>query len=394
MHLKKILTAILAALAIQSQAIDFISTNLYSVAENQTVTNEAWVFAAIAETEGIFKNDLFIASGNPLDLGGIFEGNVWALGLVEANFTGSCERNMRLFSGMTVRIDGPVNGNIIASANTVSIGTNAVISGDVRLVGGSIVVEGVIKGNADISAARLTTFGGRIEGNTSVNSPELLLSRGTAFAGDLSYISNNELIPDEGVISGTLTRKTPSRPQTFSKARFYSHISWFFAALLAGIPFITLFPMTTAIAAQLARKAAFKCLLVGFVALIAIPMFGLMAMSSIVGIPLGTLVIGSWAILLYVSRFISAIVLGTLLLRSFRSSFLHILIAMGLGLAVIYLATFFPVIGEYTRILVLCTGMGALLLALVEKRRLILQVPQNLEKLEALQKQQKQTEEK
>jgi hypothetical protein len=51
---------------------------------------------------------------------------------------------------------------------------------------------------------------------------------------------------------------------------------------------------------------------------------------------------------------------------------------------VIYFSTIIPPIGVPLQMAALWMGMGALLISLMEKRRLILQVPQNLKQLEEL----------
>ena len=130
MRLKLPLLGILTALALQAQAAEFISTNLYVVAKDQVVADEQWVLAGISEIEGTFKNDLFITSGNPLLLNGTVEGNIWGAAGVEANLAGECKRNVRL-TGKTVRIDGTIGGNLMALAETIIIGTNAVVGGNV-----------------------------------------------------------------------------------------------------------------------------------------------------------------------------------------------------------------------------------------------------------------------
>ncbi|MEA2068878.1 MAG: hypothetical protein U9P12_06745, partial [Verrucomicrobiota bacterium] len=146
MRLKLPILGMLAALAVQAQAIDFVATNAYVVGKDAIVANEQWVITGIAETEGTFKNDLFITSGNPLHLNGTFEGNIWGAASMEANLAGECLRNVRLM-GKTVRIDGRIGGNLMAMAETIIIGTNATIGGSVRLIGTSVIQEGLIGGN-------------------------------------------------------------------------------------------------------------------------------------------------------------------------------------------------------------------------------------------------------
>ena len=392
MQTKLPLFGLFAALALQTHATDFLATNVYRVAAGQTITEEQWVASGMAETEGIFENDLFISSGGPLALNGTYEGNVWGAAGGGATFGGHCERNVRL-AGKSVRIDGAIDGNVLAMAETIIATTNAVIGGNAKLIGTSIILEGAIKGSASITAARVVTLGGKIDGNTRVLAPDILFSRGTHIGGDLSYTANKELMPADGVVGGELERIAPQSQPLFSSDRLASRGLWFLAAFLAGVPFIAFFPMTTAMASQLAKKAPWKCLLVGFLASGALPVIGIMCVSSIIGIPLGALALASWGIMLYLSRIIVGLVLGTAILRTASTSIGRVLLAMALGLAIIYLAAMVPSIGVPVQIAVVWLGMGALILALLQKRRLMIRVPDELKQLEELKRENKQKEE-
>jgi cytoskeletal protein CcmA (bactofilin family) len=392
MILKRTLTVLAFAAALQAHAVDFIATNTYVVGSDTTVADEQWVFSGISQTDGTFKNDLFMISGNPINLNGTFEGNVWAAASMEAGLNGHCERNLRL-SSKTVRINGRLDGNAMAVADTIIIGTNAVIKGDVRLLGSSIILEGRIDGDAKLTAARVATLGGTIKGRVDITAPDILFSKDTAIGGDLNYTAAKEIFPPEGAVTGQLNRIAPKAEPMFSAARLQSKFLWFIAAILAGIPFITLFPMSTAMASQLVRKAPWKCLFIGFLASGALPMFGLMSISSIVGVPLGILLLASWGVMFYVSRIVMGLVIGTLILRSVGTSIGRVVLAMAIGLAIIYAASIVPSIGVPVSIMVLWLGMGSLILALLEKRRLIIQVPQNLKQLEELRNEQNQSTE-
>ena len=370
-------------LASTASAAEFITTNLYVVGEDAVVADEQWVVAGIATTEGTFKNDLFLISGNPLNLSGRFEGNVWSAASMEANFSGESLRNVRL-TGKSVVINGTVDGNVMALAETIIVGTNAVIRGNVRLIGTSVIQEGAIEGNVNLSSARIVTLGGSIGGDVRVVAPDILFSQDARIGGDINYMANKEIIPDEGVVGGTLHRMESKAEPLFSAGRLTSKAMWFLAAMLAGIPFITLFPMTTAMASHLVKNSPWKCLFIGFLASGALPVFGIMCISSIVGVPLGVLILASWGVLVYVSRIIMGLAIGTLILRKTGTSIGRVLLAMAIGLGLIYLSSLVPAIGVPVQIMVLWLGMGSLIIALLEKRKLILQVPQNLKKLEEL----------
>jgi cytoskeletal protein CcmA (bactofilin family) len=391
MYIRSILSGLCLICTLQASATVFLSTNEYRVAAGATVAEEQWVLAGTAETEGIFSNDLFIACSSRLLLDGTHEGNIWGA-CNDAVFSGRCDRNVRL-AGKSVTIDGIIEGNVMVLADTVVVTTNAVIGGSARLTGSSIILEGSVRGSTVISAARVVTLGGLISRNARITAPDLLLSRHARIGGNLTYTAAKEVSPAEGVVGGTVERIIPSRPPAFSADRLAARALWFMAACLVGIPFIALFPMTTAMASQMIRKDPWRCLLVGLLTFAALPIFGIMCASSIIGIPLGSLTLAAWGVMLYLSRIIVGLVLGTAILRAAGTSISRVLLAMAAGLALIYMTTLLPTLGIPIQIAVAWLGMGALILALLQKRRLIIQVPDELKHLEELKQQSKQKEE-
>ncbi len=392
MSFKSFYIAFLCFLSLTAHASEFLVTNEYRVAADQTVTDELWVMANTVQTEGSFGNDLFAASGGDVSLKGTYAGNLWSAAGTTLTLDGECRRNARLI-GQTLHIDGKIDGNLIALGNTVIIGPDATIGGNVRLIGSSVVMEGTIKGKAVINSARAVTLDGTIGGDVQVVATEIILPPTARIGGSLSYTSSQELIPADRVVGGKLHRITPRPPPLLSVDRVKTHAMWFFAAFLAGVPFITTFPMTTAMASLLARKAPMKCLAVGFVASFLLPVFGLMCVSSIIGLPLGSLILASWGILVYVSRIIMGLMIGTMILKTGTTSIGRVLLAMASGLALIYMATLIPSIGLPVQLAIVWLGMGSLLLALQQKRRLIIQVPDELKHLQELRNKQNNTTE-
>jgi len=372
-------------LCVQAQAISFISTNSYDIATDETLVEEQWVYAIDASINGLVKDDLFVLSGTRMALAGNFERNVWGMG-GNVDLSGDARHNVRLM-GKTVQISGTVGGNVLAVADTLKITPEATIHGGMKLLGNSIILEGTTQGSVSITASRMVTISGIIEGNLNIIAPEIILQRDTRIGGNLTYTTSKELVPAQGIVAGTIKRAIPPATPAFSKTRLLTRSMWFLAALIAGIPFITLFPMTTAMSSQLVRTVPWKCLWVGALFSIALPVFGLMSISSIIGIPLGALLLGGWAFMVYISRIIMGLVIGTLILRSGSASIGHVLLAMVIGLAVIYIATSIPAISWSVQVAVVSMGSGALLLGLFQKRRLIIQIPEELKKLKEMKNQ-------
>jgi cytoskeletal protein CcmA (bactofilin family) len=363
-------------LATQAQAIRFISTNTYALATGETLDDELWLRTVDAEVNGLVKDDLFLFADNHMALGGKFERNVWGMGNV-IDLTGQVKHNVRLM-GQTIQISGNVGGNILAIGDTIKVAPNAAIGGDIKLLGNSVILEGTTKGDVSITATRSVTISGTIEGNVDIiaTAPcEIILQRDTRIGGDLTYTARKELVPAKGVVAGKLTRAIPQSAPTFSKARLLSHLIWFFAALLVGVPFISLFPMTIAMATQTVRTAPWKCLWVGALCALALPILGFLAVSSGIGLPLGALIFGGWGFMAYTSRIVMGLVIGTLVLRKNNTSMGHVVISMAVGLAIIYTATAIPAISLSVQITIISMGMGALLLGLFQRRRLLIQLP-------------------
>ncbi len=392
MHRRIPFLIVIGLLAAQAQAIRFTATNTYIVTATETLPDEHWIYADNATVDGHVKDDLFLFTGNEVNFGGTFERNIWGMGNL-IDLTGTAKRNVRLM-GKTVQLSGTIDGNLMAIGDTIKVAPEAHLDGSVRFFGNSVILEGKILGDVSITASRIITISGNISGNLNVVAPEIVLQRDARIGGDLTYSSKKELVPAEGLVAGQLHRAIPQAPPSFSREQLYTRGLWFLAALLVGIPFITLFPMATAMAAQLVRTAPLKCLWVGGLFALALPSFGVMSLSSIIGLPLGALILGSWGFLVYTSRIIMGLVIGALILRSKSTSVGGVLLAMATGLAAIYIATAIPAISWSVQFVVISMGTGSLLLGLFQRRRLLIQVPSELEQLKKLKDEKYNPEEK
>lgn len=392
MRLRTPIFGLVLACAVQASATEFISTNFYGSATGETVAQEQWVSADVINLEGTHENDLFLMGGRSMTLAGTFEGNIWGASGQSTILSGNSKRNVRL-AGKAVTIDGKVDGNVMALADTVILGTNAVVGGDVQVYANTIVQQGTVKGDAAFYSARMLTISGTIGGDTRAACPEILFLRDARLEGDLSYTTGKELVPAEGVVGGELKRAVTERPPMLTTAKLVSQSLWFLAALFAGIPFITLFPMSTAMSTQLMRAAPLKCMLVGFVAFWGLLAVSIPCMLSGIGTPLGLLLFGAWAAMAYLSHIVVALVIGSLLLKNMAQSVGKVILSMAIGLAMLYIIAVIPSPLLLFQQVIAFLGMGALILSLVEKRRLIIQVPQQLKKAVELKNEQNETTE-
>ena len=373
MSFKSTLILITGLLAVQTQAIQFISTNTYTLGVDETLVDESWIQASDANVNGLVKDDLFLFGENQILLDGEFKHNIWTAG-AGIELTGKADRNVRLL-GKTIQIKNHIGGNLLVIGDTIKVTPDATIDGDMKLLGNSIILGGITQGDLSVTASRGVTLSGRIKGNVKIIAPKIILQRDTRIDGNLTYTTGKELVLPKEVVAGKLKRALPATAPLFSKERLLQRLIWFFAALLVGLPFISLFPLTTAIASQIVRKSPFKCLWVGAIFILTLPVLGILCLSSGTGIPLGAFILGGWGFLFYASRIIIGLVIGTLILRRNNTSTGEVLRALIVGLFLIYITTAIPSISFSIWITIISMGSGALLLAMFQKRKILIQVP-------------------
>jgi hypothetical protein len=206
---------------------------------------------------------------------------------------------------------------------------------------------------------------------------EITLMPGAVIEGDLRYSSEKELFAPEGVrIKGKLERVPRpnfgfSLPQLTLAQTVAIQFALFLAGLLVGLPFVALFPLFTTRAVSQLRAQPSKCLLAGGIGLALLPMLAVMAALTWVGLPLAALLLGVWAALLYLAKFIIAIALAVrlLTLRGQPERPLGALPVLVVGLFLLYVGAALPVIGFAVQLVTVLYGLGALVLALFSGER-------------------------
>ena len=367
---------ILLVSAAAAQAIQIVRSDGFTLNHGNTVTNELWIAAPNVAVGGTVKDDFLAACiGGQVGLGnarlaGNFQNDVSVFGAA-IDFTGTAAEHAR-FLANEITMGGEVGISALAIGNTITLTTNSVIKGDAVLVGQSVLVAGDIRGNLRILATT-ATLNGTIDGSVRIAADDIVLMPGTKIGGDLVYTSSKDLFLDPGKVelNGQLIRKELETIQTETPAPtiydiFISQAYLYLCALVAGLPFIAIFPRFTGRAVRHVRQSPWKCALVGVVALCLIPMASFFVFFTIIGIPLGLLLLLAYAIMLYLSKIVVALGIGGIVLRRHGPQpFSRVFTVLSLGLIAIYLVTTLPYgIGSIAAFVVLLTGLGGMVFAI------------------------------
>ena len=355
-----------------AHATQIVKVDAFKIAHGQTITNEMWVLAQDVSVGGRVKDDFFAASaGGPAGLGnarlaGTFENDVWAFGNA-ISFSGTAEEHAR-FLANEITISGEIGISALAIGNTVALATNSVIDGDAALVGQSVVVAGEIHKDLKI-LANSATLSGTVDGNVRIVAEDIVVMPGTKIGGNLVYTSSKDLFLDPANVelAGQLVRtEIKAIPQPSAYDVFVSQAYYYLCALIAGLPFIAIFPRFTGRAVRHFRQSSWRCALVGVIAFCLIPMAAVFVFLTIVGIPLGFLLLLSYAIMIYLAKIVVALGIGgTLLRRHGPQPFSRVFTSLSLGLIAIYALTVLPYgIGMLATFVVVLMGLGAMVLAI------------------------------
>jgi cytoskeletal protein CcmA (bactofilin family) len=380
---KHILSTIALALMFSAPAIavNFIRTNIFALGEGEVFNDDLWLSAESIAIKGNARNDLFMAAtggswnapkeeeGHIL-LAGQMENDVWALGN-SISLSGSIRDHARLLA-KSIIISGSVSNSAILAGNSIQLTKSARMGRDVMVFGENVIVEGDIAGNLTIYAKN-ATLAGKCAGSVKITAGDIVVLAHTQIAGDLVYTAPAELVLDKDVVvRGRLVReaediaKAERKPLVSWPSLFFQ--SWLFAgALCVGALALFLFPAFLNESVAQVQGSTWKCLAVGFVFVCLVPMSCFFLAISLVGLPLAILAAMIFAILAYLSKIIVALFIGSLIIRSRHTGF-KAFPAMGLGLLLLYAAAGSGLAGSIVSFLIVCLGMGGIVLAAFARR--------------------------
>ena len=339
------------------------STNTLVLSAGETLDDESLLLAYRLDIQGDAMRDL------------------WLMASTAVRFDGKSGGDLRVLARSAV-IGGEAGQNLLVYAAGLQLTTNSVVRGQAALFGKTVICEGAVEGDAWILADSVT-LGGRWAGNVRVQANEIRIAPGTQIAGDLVYTSPKTLAYDSSVaIAGvvkpvrTLLPDAGARSPAAIQARFAFHGYLFLAALLAGLPFVGLFPMLAGSAVRTLRTSPWRVLLAGATTVLLGPFLIAFAFMTLIGIPLALLLGALYAALAYLSHIVIALWLGHRLLRAQGpQTFARVLSSLAVGLFLLYFATALPGVAAFVVMPVWILGSGSHMLALLRRPQFSFPLP-------------------
>jgi hypothetical protein len=315
---------------------------------------EVFVIGENIELNGSFKNN-FIGMGKSIS--GNFKINGDFLSSALNQKISSVIENDFFSIGNRIFFTGKIGGSFTCMARNIEI-KNSEIRGGLRIIGNNIKIENVKV------FQKTSIYGGKIKIsgiflNIILHGEEIEIEKGTKILGDLIYYSSKEIYGHGVEVKGKIEWKKPYGEKIKEKLKrvkfLYSFLSLIFPYILLLIWAPNLLKSTV----LTVGKNFIKSLILGFILVIISSFFILIFLLTIIGVPIGLILISLFLSTLYISRgFIFIYLTRMIFYKSEDEKFVWVL-SIIIGILIFNLLSLNSTLKIILNIISCCSGFGA-----------------------------------
>ena len=271
--------------------------------------------------------------------------------------------------GGQVTLDGAVGRSARIGGGRIEIARKASVTGNLSVAGGDVRVDGTVKGYVQAAGGRVW-INGPVGGDVVSTGGAVELGPDARIAGRLRYASRSELQRDPAAqVAGGVERMSIEAPAPARAQRSFARggaFVWTAGLMVLTALLVGVLPAFTARAGRTLHTRVGMSLLIGFIALVCIPVAGLILLITLIGIPLALLAFGLYFMLLIVGYVMTGIGIGDWVLGRYRAAVAartgwRIGAAVLAVLAIALLARI-PFVGGVFTFAALIAGVGALVI--------------------------------
>jgi len=350
-------------------AADLRSGDTVTVASGDVVDDDLYIAGGSIVIDGTINGDLW-AVGRDVTVNGTVNGSLVAVAqTVDVN--GQVGHAVRV-AGETLHIRGDVGGDLIAFGGTLNVASTAVIGGDLLLGVGNARIDGLIEGDVKGGGGEVTIAGG-VQGDVELQVDNLTVAPTANIQGDLTYTSKNEADIESGAqVVGATTHNVPEVEEAAEAATAVAiagavmgKVVAFLMILVIGIITVLVAPRRLVSVADSIRTRPLPSLGWGAVVVFAAPIAAIVVCFTVIGIPVGLIVLALWGIAIYLSQIPVALLIGLLITR--RSGEMQskglLVGALALGLVILVVLRAIPFLGFWVGLATALFGLGAVVVS-------------------------------
>lgn len=273
--------------------------------------------------------------------------------------------------GGTIVVDAAVGHNARLAGGRIHVTRHADIAGNMTLAGSKLLVEGRTGGSL-AAFGESVTINGEVNGGAAVVARSLEVGPNARIDGRLTYrTAKPPKISPEAVISGGLKQSELEFPEPefgpIAKAAAWASALMLTAGLFViGALIIWLIPRGSESVVRQIRSRPAGTLLLGFALIVCLPVAAVLAMVTVIGIPLGLGLMFMWPIIVMLGYLVGVLFLGDALAALFaryRGSSPKRgvrMLGLAIALAAAMILALVPIFGALLILAILFAGTGAL----------------------------------
>ena len=223
-----------------------------------------------------------------------------------------------------------------------------------------IKIKSPITHNAYLAGTKIV-IDSEIMGNLSLAAEKIELTENAKINGTLKYPEYAKItVAETAVVNNTKTYKVEETNTTNMMTEFESFMMSYISILVVGFIMLPLFKklFTRIKKEELSVKNIAKKTAIGFAILIVAPIAVIVALISLIGMPLSLILLALYIMAIYTSIIPSGYFLAS---KMFKDKIKNEYLLLVIGIAAIKLLEYVPVIGGFIALISLCLGISLML---------------------------------
>ena len=266
-------------------------------------------------------------------------------------------------AGGNVVVGARINGDLVVIGGTITVKDSAVVVKDVMILGGNVIFRGTAMHNIDIRGGNII-YGGTSGNNLFIDAGKITFESGAHAVGNFTYRSKSDVDISKIDVRGMIFKRvspTMTRSQVL-KMYAYGRLMAYLALLIIGLLMLLLLPKYAEAVAKTISRHFWKSLGYGLLFLVIMPILIILAMLTIIGIPLALIALAVYILLIYTGKLAVAFWAAETVVRKNR---LLKALAFLIALLAAYLLASIPYIGWIIAVIITVMGIGAMVMAAV-----------------------------
>lgn len=341
-----------------------------NITNSEKFQENSYFFATKNNISGEYFGDLFVA-GVENNFNGKVNNDLFVVG-GKNNISGEIVGDLRVIAGEVV-VNGKINGDLVIAGGNVTLLDGAEIKGDLILIGGKIYQNALLTNKSKIIGASVF-LNNQINSPIEITAQKITAQSKTKINSPLTYYSPNQIIKDGGSeINNVVTynqitnfKDTSLVKRTLINVLNFWILLKFITTLIISLILIYVFRFFTQKTVDLALNKFWKNCLYGLIFSLLAPLFLIILILSLIGLPIGFLAVMIYFVLIAVSVSIASIMIGVLIKKFvFKNEDSRVDFKVAsIGLIVMTLISFVPVVGDLTKLVFDFVALGSVIVYL------------------------------